>query len=140
MRRSKNLLLILSFFLSLSACSHKKNKWGYREHLPSSASEIKEWYIRDELLPDYEYYLKARISPSEFEKYRIRLGLSFHTDSSKYGDDMDWLSTAGVYSDSVSKWWNFTSNSDSLFVWQKGDEWNIARYIDGHVYLYAHNH
>lgn len=117
-----------------------ESDWGYRRVLPPSATSIKEYFYTDGFLPDYEYYLKAKINRQEFKKYCDTLLLTLHSDSSKYSDDVGNLNTGGIFTDSVAIWWDKKTNQDSLYVWQKGDEWNIARYFNGHVYLYAHEH
>lgn len=131
-------LLALSLVV-LTACGGGSD-WGYRKLLPASATEIKEFHYKDDFLPDYEYYLKAKMSRSDFQRYCDTLGLKLHHDSSRYTDDIANLTTGGGFSDSIKTWWNNTIQKDSLFVWQRGHEWNIARYVDGAIYLYAHEH
>lgn len=134
-------LLFLSWIFLLGCNSKEDNEWGYRKLLPKSASDIKEIYWRDGFLPDYEYYLRANISRQEFIKYCDTLCLNLHLDSSKYSDDISNLNTGGAaQNDKLKGWWDTKTNHDSLYVWQKGDEWNIVRYFNGCVYLYAHEH
>jgi len=122
------------------SCHNNESEWGYRKLLPKSASQIKEFYWKDGFLPDYEYYLRAKIDRQDFKSYCDSFGLKLHTDSSKYSDEIVNLNTIGGHAEELKDWWNTDGNKDSLFVWQDGDEWNIARYYNGNLYIYAHEH
>ncbi len=133
-------LLMLSGIVS-GGCNHAmESNWVYRRVLPPTATEIKEFYQTDDFLPDYEYYLRAKISGAEFQRYCDTLGLKLHSDSSQYSDGIGNLHTGYAKTENMNAWWDTMYKSDSLFVWQHGDEWNIARYTKGYLYLYAHEH
>jgi len=138
----KGRLLYLIIFAYFIGCGPAKdNEWGYKKSLPKGATEVKEFYWTDGFLPDYEYYLKARITRTDFLWYCDTFNLILHTDTSAYTDDIGNLNLGGsIHSDSLKHWWDTKTNMDSLFVWQRGDEWNIARYFGGYLYLYAHEH
>ena len=144
MKRRRTLLLLWSCLLIFTNCNflHNENQkeWGYRKLLPKSATDIKDFYWEDGFLPDYEYYLRATISREDFEIYLDSLDLVLNTDSSKYTDEIGNMTTGGSCLNEIKDWWDVESNQDSIFVWQNGHEWNIARYIKGYLYLYAHEH
>lgn len=113
--------------------------WDFKKELPWGASEIYEWYQQETLLPDYVYFLRAKISQEEFFKYIKKLDLEKHTDSSSYPDEKAGLSWAASYGVDT-KVWNPSESLKETYVWQKGHEWVLAKYENGFVYLKALNH
>ncbi|HYV55466.1 MAG TPA: hypothetical protein VE933_12845 [Chitinophagaceae bacterium] len=140
MKYTSKLIFICAYAFLFFSCNNNSTEWEYRKLLPHSASQIKEFYWKDGFLPDYEYYLRAKIDQRDFNWYCDSLGLELHTDVSKYTDEIGNLNTIGGYAEELKEWWNIDGNNDSLFVWQNGHEWNIARYYNGYLYLYAHEH
>jgi len=134
----KKYLLILFISFLLNSCNSKE-KWFYEKALPDTAEDVHVWHQNDGFLPDYTYYLKARISRQEFFNYIDSLEMNLHTDTSNYTDDTLWIQTSGAFNDTIKSWWNDT-RTDSMYVWQNGHEWNTARYIDGYLYLLAIEH
>lgn len=49
--------------------------WSYRKALPWSASQVKEQVWREGFLPDFAYYLRARITEEQFLEYVVRFEL-----------------------------------------------------------------
>lgn len=129
-------IIIITFLFS---CKNKK-EWSYKTALPETAVEVKEWYWQEGFLPDYEYYLKAKMSKQDFLKYIDTLKLVPYSDTLKFEDDILWSGLSGLFRDNVKDWWLTDENKDSSYVWNKGQEWNTAKYVNGCLYFYAYNH
>lgn len=115
-------------------------QYGYQKCLPTTASDIKVFVWKEDLLPDYEYYLKAKISKQDFLRYIDTFNLVLYSDTLKFEDDAIWNGLSGVFRDSVKTWWLVDESKDSSYIWNKGQEWNVAKYENGYLYFYANNH
>ncbi len=136
--RKLYLQLITVYVLGIFLC-HYLFTWEFRKELPWLAHDVHEQFYTDGLLPDYGYFLKAKISEAEFRDYLTKFSLSPHTSSRTYTDDVGWLE----WNDGISprdSWWNPSPSLDATFVWQGGDTWIFAKYENGYLYLKSLNH
>ena len=129
----KNIFIAIIATLFITSCG--QGEWDFKTKLPNHASEIKEFIKAEEFIPDYKYFLSAKITKAEFLNYTNGFKMKLHTDTTQYSDDIVWLTT-----ESNIEWWNSKSQKDSMYVSQNGQEWVIARYIDEKLYLNAHMH
>ncbi len=137
--RRKIIILAVCTFLIMGGCWKWLNTWGFRSKLPWSASEIYEWSREDGFLPDYSYFLKAKITQEEYLKYIEELNLKKHTETSKYPDGtlgLNWSAMSGV----DRNIWNPSISLSETYVWQNGHEWVLAKHENGYLYLKALNH
>jgi hypothetical protein len=105
--------------------------------LPWSASEIRQHYWGETFLPDYEYFIKAKIPAEEFEPFARGRGLTPHTADRQYSDktrSISWSSAEKL------KWWDPSASVEGTYVAQAGDAWVMAKYENGYLYYYAMNH
>lgn len=126
------ILAVTSF--GLAWVWHEMNVWPQRRALPESASDVHEWFWDDGFLPDYSYYLKARIGPDEFRPYVGKLGLAPYRQPPKYEDGdfrINWRSRGSFHED----WWKPSDSLDNTFVSVDGQYWAYAKYEDGYVYV-----
>ena len=117
------------------------NTWEFKKALPFGAYEVYEWIRQESLLPDYAYFLKARISKEQFQDYLAALEMKdlLHTSTSKYEDGtagLNWSPSMGV-DQSI---WDPSPDLTETYVWQKGHEWVLVKYENGYVFLKALNH
>lgn len=115
------------------------NQWYFRRMLPGSATEVKEWYRTYGMLPDYSYLLKAKIPEEDIMPYIQRFGMTIHTVDRVYEDaprTPHWQDHFG----SGEEWWEPTDDLNTTYVYQKGNEWVMAKHEKGWLYLKALNH
>jgi hypothetical protein len=134
---SRFTIVIFSCIL-LIGCGHSE-EWSFERKLPDSATEIQTYSWQSDTFPESIYYLKAKIPEHEYIGYVNSYNLALYTPSTKYYDDIQWLSTYGIHYDSVSSWWNATY-TEAIHVSQDGTDWVQARYYDGYLYLYYVSH
>ena len=103
----------------------------YRAALPASAQNVQDTSV--DLFPDWEYYLKADISPEEFDAYVQELGVPVCQ-----AEDHIWI---GWHTFSAPEWWDPTSDTGKTYCQNRnGDIWEMAKYENGHLYLRAYSH
>lgn len=107
-----------------------------RCELPTTASDIHDKYI--DMSPDFTYILRAQIPPEDFPRFVARIGLTPHTSSRSYTDDIMWLEWET--SQALSPWWDPSSSRDDTFVKQDGGVWMFAKYENGRLYFKAWSH
>jgi hypothetical protein len=59
---------------------------SWRSSLPETAADVHEHAWADGFLPDYDYYLRARVTKPEFDKFVQDLGLTPHTTTRIYSE------------------------------------------------------
>ena len=130
-------IVILISILSTSCSS--SFEWGFVTKLPNGAEIINQSAQTDDFLPDYDYYLTARMNESEFDEYRKEFNLTEHFDRREYVDE-NW--SFDFLLKSEFDWWNpnFEENNSIIYVWQKREEWILAVHQNGIMYLHAMNH
>ena len=137
-------LIAVGYFLFGSFGSsddHSGSAISWRSSLPVTAADVHEHAWADGFLPDYDYYLCARITEAEFEKFVQDLGLTPHTASRIYSDseESSWLSWSGhLLGDNT--WWHPTDSLESTFVKEGGTTWSFAKYEDGFLYFRSLDH
>jgi hypothetical protein len=137
-------LIAVGYFLFGSFGSsddHSGSAISWRSSLPVTAADVHEHAWADGFLPDYDYYLCARITEGEFEKFVQDLGLTPHTASRIYSDseESSWLSWSGhLLGDNT--WWHPTDSLESTFVKEGGTTWSFAKYEDGFLYFRSLDH
>ncbi len=114
-------------------------KPSWRRHLPATATDIHEWAWADGFLPDYSYFLKARIAEAEFQQFVARLGLTPHTSDRKYSEHSNWLSWSSAPGFD-GDWWDASPSLASTFVSEGHDTWTFAKYENGFLYFVSLNH
>jgi hypothetical protein len=115
------------------------NEWYFRKLLPRSASNVKEWYRTHGVLPDYAYLLKAKIPQNDFMSYIPKFEMTIHTSDRVYKDaprTPHWPD----HFESGKEWWDPMDDLNTTYVYQKGDEWIMAKHENGWLYLKALNH
>ena len=111
---------------------------SWRTHLPASATEIKESSWADGFLPDYDYYLRAKITEQEFDTFVGDLGLTPHTSDRIYSEESA-LSWSGHLLEDGS-WWSPSSDLSGTFVEEGGTQWTYAKYENGYLYFRSFDH
>jgi hypothetical protein len=98
--------------------------WPHRRALPWSASEIHERSCTDMLLPDFDYYLKAKISRPEFLEYVGKFGLEKEIAAEEYGSGKN------------NDWWDPSGKVEAYSL--AGKDWSMrAIYCRGYIYVHA---
>jgi hypothetical protein len=111
---------------------------SWRSSLPETATDIEEQAWSDGFLPDYDYYLRARITESEFEKFVKDLELTPHSDTRIYSES-SLLSWSGALIGD-KEWWNPTEYLEGTYVKEGGTNWTFAKYEDGFLYFRSLDH
>ena len=111
---------------------------SWKSDLPSTATEVREHAWADDFLPDYDYYLRARITKPEFDALVQKLELTPHTSTRTYSE-------TGVLSWSghligENDWWHPTDQLEGTYVRQEGTNWSFAKYENGYLYFRALHH
>jgi len=132
------LKLIITYILGL-CLTHYLFTWGFRKELPWLAGDVHEHYTTDILLPDYSYYLKAKISEAQFQRYIAKFKLTLHTSDRNYTDDTVWLQW-DAHDSTPNHWWDPSKTLNNTYVWQGNDTWIFAKYENGYLYLQSLNH
>ncbi len=134
-------LVAVGYFLfgSLgSSDDHSSPAISWRSSLPESATDVHEHVWADGMLPDYDYYLCARVTKAEFEDFVKDLGLTLHTANRVYSES-SWLSWSGhLLGDNT--WWHPTDRLDGTYVKEGGTTWSFAKYEDGILYFRSLDH
>ena len=64
-----------------------------------------------------------------------------HTETRVYEDDKLWLQWSGPMQEANTGWWDPPPvEPNKTYVWQGGDEWLLAAYRDGWLYVSGLNH
>ncbi len=134
-------LIAIGFFVFGSVGSSNRDgssTISWRSSLPETASDVHEHAWADDFLPDYDYYLRARVSKPDFDKFVRDLGLTPHSANRKYSES-SWLSWSGhLLAD--SEWWKPTENLEGTYVKEGGTQWMFAKYEDGFLYFRSLDH
>ena len=111
---------------------------SWRSSLPETATDVKEHAWADGFLPDYDYYLRARVSKIEFERFVQDLKLTPHTATRIYSEPscMSW--SGHLLED--GEWWNPTGDLEGTYVREGGTTWTFAKYEDGFLYFRSLDH
>lgn len=108
----------------------------YVSQLPDSACNIQEESI--DLFPDWAYYLKAEIEADDFLPYAQALSLAPYTPDVANEEEAIWGNWhAGPL---APDWWDPTAELSSTYLAQYGDNWVMAKYENGHLYLIEFTH
>lgn len=107
-----------------------------RQALPWSAGEIHELDV--DLWPDFDHFLRARIPESGFPAYAARLGLTPHSISRQYPDEVNCLQWRS--GDDAPPWWNPSESTESTYVWQENHVWMFAKWERGFVFIRCLKH
>ncbi len=105
-----------------------------RRALPWSASDVEESRQHNGFLPDYAYWLKAKLPKDEFDKYASRLGLP------SYSDEDPEKSSFSIYAyDDRPVWWDPPKDSHGSYgiVQEPEGGAKLLRWKDGNVYYFA---
>jgi len=102
-----------------------------RRKLPFGASHINDLYV--ERFPDYTYYLRAKISESDFIFYCKKISLESSISDARSKNEISWVADKEV------SWWNPSANVSDTYcrATNDGREWVIAKYENGFIYLTA---
>ena len=118
----------------LAYCWSRLNEWGFRRELPQSAKDIREWYHEDGFLPDYVYYLRAKVTKLQFEQYVAHFGMTPHSKDRTYVEPFRGPS----WGKGPEDWWNPSTATEGSYAYQiRRDHWIISKYENGYIYLYA---
>jgi hypothetical protein len=99
--------------------------WPYRKALPLSASEVNEYVWTDGFLPDFSYYLRARITEEQFLNYVARFKLAIDGKRELF---------AGPHE---VPWWSPSSGAHEVYELENGD-WSMeAIYDNGIMWVMA---
>jgi hypothetical protein len=110
----------------------------FRVALPKRVIETSEWYFSDGFLPDYAYYLRAKISPEDFDKYVKYFSLTPHSVDRKYEGG---FSAGPAWVSGPADWWNPSASTLTTFAKQDAlDSWTYAKYENGYLYLHSFTH
>lgn len=133
-------LIAVGFFLleSFDSSDDGHSTISWRTSLPATATEVKEHAWADGFLPDYDYYLRARITKPEFDKFVQDLELTPHKDTRIYSESYP-LSWSGHLTGD-SEWWNPTDDLQGTFVREGGTTWLYAKYEEGFLYFRSFDH
>jgi hypothetical protein len=111
---------------------------SWRSSLPDTATDVKEHAWADGFLPDYDYYLRARISTVEFEKFVKDLELTPHATNRVYSESSCLSWSGHLLGD--SEWWNPTESLEGTYVREGGTNWTFAKYENGYLYFRSLDH
>jgi hypothetical protein len=134
----KNIVLIIVAFAVLHYKAYDYNTWGFRKALPFWTWDVHEWSLTDGFLPDYSYCLKAKMTRSEFIEYIAQYDLKLNPTTPK--QDRDFMPPPSWSSpfEPNDSWWNVTLTMDSTYyIWPKADNWTMAKYEHGYLYLHS---
>jgi hypothetical protein len=136
----------------------------YKNYLPKTATEISDKII--DLFPDWDYYLKAKITQEEFQKFvgdiklkinkEKKISINVNYDSSKYNKDIK-----DFDNDSISyrvylrekklknqyagmEWWQVKNKNEIYYTEYYHDKEKssksgevISTYEDGYIYFFV---
>jgi hypothetical protein len=114
------------------------SKISFTRYLPATATEINEVSWADGFIPDYNYWLRARVTREEFDQFVRDLELTPHTNDRQYSEN-SWLS----WSDHLlgdTDWWHPTQNLEETYVREGGTKWSFAKYENGYLYFRSLDH
>ena len=111
---------------------------SWREDLPPGATDIKESSWAEGFLPDYDYYLRARMSKQDFMQFVAEQQLTPHTPSREYSEGLA-LSWSGHLLEDAT-WWNPSEDVSATYVREANTEWTYAKYEDGYIYFRSFDH
>ena len=109
---------------------------SWASSLPEKATEIEEWSWSDGFLPDYTYFMRARVSESGFTEFITKLDLTLHTASRSYSQDVSMLSWHYSPEGNVA-WWNPSESLQETYVSESSDTWTFAKYEGGFLYFHS---
>jgi hypothetical protein len=140
-RRIRNwlrVLVVLFFVGTIWFAWRRPDQWSFRHELPWGAQDVHEWHWSDGLLPDYAYHLKAKITEPEFKRYIAKFGLTPHTATRRYSEDilLQWSAFGPFNGD----WWDPSDSLDGTYVWEHRGTWTFAKYERGRLYLSSIKH
>lgn len=106
---------------------------SWRSSLPETAADVHEHAWADGFLPDYDYYLRARVTKLEFEKFVQDLELTPHTATRIYSEPSCLSWSGHLLAD--CEWWNPTDDLKGTYVKEGGTTWMFAKYENGFLYF-----
>jgi len=123
-------LIILGIFIADKVIPSRA-----RRALPSSATNIQEYYADFGITGDFVRVLKAHLPESDFQIYADNLGLTKY-DPAVQGSEYDTIKTGAG---DVPKWWEQPQPMDNCFFKYTPGEDYYTRIIwnDGWVYFIA---
>lgn len=131
---------VLCFLLSVLflSCSDFF-EWGFAKNLPEGAEIINQNAVSDDFFPDYDYLLVARMNESDFYEYIEHYDMHKHVDGATY-EDHEWQ--LEFLLESKYDWWQPAVDGESfpIYISQQKQEWIIATYQDGLMYLHSQSH
>ena len=101
--------------------------WPYRKALPWTASDVQDYAWTEGFLPDYSYWMRARLSRDQFRVYITKYGLN----QAESGGD-SWLCD-----DRAPAWFRPSAGGKVIYTAMKGDWSMSALYDRGYIYVTA---
>ncbi len=134
----KKLLLIFITGLVFIALGfwgwNEGNTWGYRKALPRSAEEINELALQPGFIPDYSYFLKAKIKEKEFLKYVEKYDLKPFPENTERPEEYKfWFGTEDI----EKSWWTPSPHSVGSYIKRDDSMFMCAKYENGYIYFKA---
>lgn len=103
----------------------------FRRALPWSTRDVQSYSETYELSGDSYYYLKARISKEQFEKYVAKLHLiHWERDRKIKESDINWQNQLHQKLD----WWNPGLSEDDTYS-KTDTDFTTAKFSEGYLYL-----
>lgn len=120
-------VLLCAVWLAGIPWTYSLTTWSYRKALPWSATDISEHAWTEGFLPDYSYWMRAKISETQFEAYVAKYALQQSKD-----DSYSWQSD-----EHKPSWFKSQSIEDKLFKAEDGRWFMCAFYDSGFIYVTA---
>lgn len=111
---------------------------SWREALPSGATDIQESSWADGFLPDYDYYLRARMSEQDFTQFVAEQKLTPHAPSRSHSENQA-LSWSGHLPRDAT-WWTPSDDLSTTYVKESNTQWTYAKHEDGYLYFRSFDH
>ena len=129
-------LTIATALAMAGGCDSSQN--APRKALPSTATDIHEynWNARIALFPgDSVYFFKAKITPEEFEVYRIKLKFVPIPETMK--EEALWMNY-NIAKEGDIEWWDPLPTTEATFhdPTTTGSQRHVIKYEKGYVYYW----
>lgn len=116
---------LLALYVAGILAAYHMFTWPYRKALPWSASEVKEYIWTEGFLPDFSYYLRARITEKQFLDYVARFELESAGKREQFAEPDE------------APWWRPSPGAHEVYRLEDGD-WSMeALYDDGIMWVMA---
>lgn len=122
---------ILLFLILIFNCN---GQWGFRNKLTNTATQIKEWSWTELFLPDYDYYLKAKITYEEYLIFVDKINLKMYNEYEKIDvSRINWI----YYIQEIEDWWNPSEQYANTYFKIDNDTLTFVKYENGFLYLHS---